>query len=208
MTGRTCVGCGIALTKDVITREHIVPQWLAEELHLPGMSYEHYRHDEDTAENALVRLHDLGNFAINNVCGSCNNGWMSALEGRARLTTLALLNMKATVLQTTEDERATLAAWAVKIAYIASTQPGNSGLPWDLFRGLAETPERTPDECPILAGQLDFLNRLRRLMECHALIRLHGVRDACHSGLQSAWTTSDCGLRPLCFSIDCCRFKD
>jgi hypothetical protein len=159
MASRECVGCGILLTNDVITREHILPRWLAEELHLPRVSYKHYRHDEDAARDELVRSHDLGSLAIKNVCSSCNNGWMASLEGRAKPTLLGLLNMKTTLLQMTEQERATVAAWAIKTAFmIASAQPDISGLPWYLFRGLARTPEQIPDECPVVAGQQDFLD--------------------------------------------------
>ena len=159
MASRECVGCGIPLTNDVITREHILPRWLAEELHSPGASYKRYRHDEDTAQDELVRSHDLGSLAIKNVCASCNNGWMASLEGHARPTLLGLLNMKTPLLQMTPEDRTTVAAWAIKTAFmIASAQPSISNLPWDLFRGLAKTPEQIPNECPVLAGQLDFLD--------------------------------------------------
>lgn len=159
MASRQCVGCGIPLTNDVITREHILPRWLADEIQLPGVSYKHYRHDEDTVQDELVRIHGLGSLAIKNVCASCNNGWMASLEDRARPTLLGLMNMKTALLQMTPEERATVAAWAIKTAFmIASAQPDISRLPWDLFRGFAKTPERIPNECPVLAGQLDFLD--------------------------------------------------
>jgi hypothetical protein len=150
MASRTCVGCGVSLTNDIISREHILPRWVAEEVHLPGVKYKHYHHDEEKAEDELIRSHDLGSLAIKNVCIPCNNGWMSRLEARAKPTLLGLMNMDATLLQLTPDERATVSAWAIKTAFmIASPQPAITNLPWHLFRGLAEEPEKIPTECPV-----------------------------------------------------------
>src|SRR5579864_1677920 len=158
MANRICVGCNTPLTSDTISREHILPRWLAEEVREPNLSLKHYRHDEDLATDELLRSHDLGSFAVKNVCIRCNNGWMSRLESRAQPILLGLMKMQTSLLQLSVDQRASISAWAIKTAFmIASVQPGITDLPWHLFRGVAQEPERIPTECFVVGAQLQFL---------------------------------------------------
>ena len=60
MTKRACVGCTAPQTNDNISREHILPEWLAAEVHQPELTLKHCRHSEDTREDELLRSHDLG----------------------------------------------------------------------------------------------------------------------------------------------------
>lgn len=39
---KKCVGCGEPLTKVTISREHILPKWLAHEVNLPNQNLKHY----------------------------------------------------------------------------------------------------------------------------------------------------------------------
>ena len=95
MANSDCVGCGKPFTEVARSREHILPEWLAIEVEQPDLSLNQYRHNEDKVEDELLRSHDLGSFVIKNVCGDCNNGWMSRLEGRAKPMLLELMNMRA-----------------------------------------------------------------------------------------------------------------
>lgn len=158
MAKRVCVGCTVPLTNENISREHILPEWLAPEVHQPELSLKQYRHDEDKREDELLRSHDLGSFVIKNVCRDCNNGWMSNLEGRAKPILLGLMDMKTSLLQLSEDERSVISAWAIKTAFmIASAQKSLPELPWHLFRELANTPQSIPAQCIVVAAQLPFL---------------------------------------------------
>jgi hypothetical protein len=160
MANRTCVGCCEKLTTDLRSREHILPQWLAQEVKRPDLDLKHYRHHEDENTDELLRSHDLGSFVVKNVCIKCNNGWMSRLEGRAKPLLLDLMNMRASLLQLSTEDRTTVSAWAIKTAFmIASAQKSTGTLPWYLFRRLAEEPENVPAECLVLAAQLLFLPR-------------------------------------------------
>jgi len=49
MPKRVCVSCTVPLTNDNISREHILPEWVAAEVHQPELSLKHYRHNEDAA---------------------------------------------------------------------------------------------------------------------------------------------------------------
>jgi hypothetical protein len=158
MPKRVCVSCTVPLTNDNISREHILPEWVAAEVHQPELSLKHYRHNEDAREDELLRSHDLGSFAIKNVCQGCNNGWMSDLEGSAKPILLGLMNMKTSLLQLAPDERSVISAWAIKTAFmITSAQKTLPELPWPLFRGLASKPQEVPIQCIVVAAQLPFL---------------------------------------------------
>jgi hypothetical protein len=158
MGNSTCVGCCQPLTSDVRSREHILPQWLANEVKEPDLALKHYLHDTEENSDELLRSHGLGTFVIKNVCAPCNNGWMSRLERRAKPVLLDLINMKASLLQLSIENRTTVSAWAIKTAFmIASAQKSIGPLPWHLFRGLAEQLENIPVECSVLAAQLPFL---------------------------------------------------
>jgi len=158
MANDTCVGCGKPFTDVGRSREHILAQWLADEVEQPDLTLKQYRHSEDRTENELLRSHDLRSFVIKNVCATCNNGWMSRLEGRAKPLLLDLMNMRASLLQLSSDDRTTLSAWAIKTAFmIASAQQSINSLPWHLFRRLAGEPQTVPPECIVLAAQLPFL---------------------------------------------------
>lgn len=158
MANDACAGCGELFTNVTRSREHILPQWLAREVEQPDLSLKQYLHNEEQSEDALLRSHDLRSFVIKNVCTACNNGWMSQLEGRAQAMLLGLMQMKTSLLQLTVDERTTISAWAIKTAFmIASAQQSVTGLPWHLFRQLAEVPENIPVECFVVAAQLPFL---------------------------------------------------
>ena len=65
MAKRTCLGCGVELTGEVVTLEHARPQWLADEIKLPGVKLKHYPHDEDKPQDALLRSHELNTFPKN-----------------------------------------------------------------------------------------------------------------------------------------------
>jgi hypothetical protein len=161
MTQRTCVGCEEPLVKAIASREHILPEWLAAKVEDPALSLKHYRHDQETAEDEILRTHDLGSFAIKNVCVRCNNGWMSRLETKAKPTLLGLMHMRAGLFQLSVEERANVSAWAIKTAFmLSSPQKTIMGLPWHLFRRLKEeSAETIPSECVVLAAQLPFLPR-------------------------------------------------
>jgi hypothetical protein len=158
MANSACVGCGKPFTEVARSREHILPGWLAQEIKQPELSLKQYLHDEDKTENELLRDHDLGSFVIKSVCETCNNGWMSRLEGRAKPLILDLMNMRVSHLELSPEQRTTLSAWAIKTAFmIASAQQSITDLPWHLFSQLGEEPQRVPTECFVLASQLPFL---------------------------------------------------
>lgn len=158
MANRRCVGCDIELAGGAATREHVLAQWLADEISLPGVNLKQYLHDEDKAENELLRSHGLNNFVVKNVCADCNGGWMSRLENQAKPLILGLISEQTALRNLLPNDRLIVSRWAVKTALmILSNQRTKYELPWRVFQNLRTDEERGPDGCFVLAAQLLML---------------------------------------------------
>jgi hypothetical protein len=154
MANRTCLGCGVELTGDVVTLEHILPQWLASEIEMPNVKLQHFRHDDGTKENTLLREHGLNKYATRQVCFRCNGGWMSRLENQAKPLILSLMKAERSVLVLTDNERKTLSRWAVKTAFLITTSETiKFPMPWDVLYGLGRDEEAGPERCLMFANQ-------------------------------------------------------
>ena len=154
MATRTCLGCGVQLTGEVVTLEHALPKWLAKEIEQPGVSLKQFLHDEGKPEDTLLRRYQLNTFGTKKVCRVCNNGWMSRLESEARPHILNLMHQKTSILTLTDDARRILSRWAVKTAFMISVvQMIQFELPWSVFQNLGERESEGPDKCFVLASQ-------------------------------------------------------
>ncbi len=122
--GRSCAFCG---TKGTLTREHVFGDWLSK-IGLEG----------DAGETMAGSLNEIGKrmgvsrpfqTKVKNVCATCNNGWMSSLEGTARrvLAPLALGEPG----QIELADQGAIAAWIQKTAlmamYLSSAEDREAG---------------------------------------------------------------------------------
>jgi hypothetical protein len=154
MATRTCLGCGVELTGEVVTLEHSLPQWLMKEIELPDVVLRQFQHDESKAQDTLLRSHPLNTFGTKKVCGGCNNGWMSRLENAAKPPILALMNQQSGILSLTDATRLTLSRWAVKTAFmLAVVQATQFELPWTVFQNLGNEENEGPKGCFVLGTQ-------------------------------------------------------
>jgi hypothetical protein len=154
MSKRTCLGCGVELTAGVASLEHALPQWLADEIRMPGVSYNHFLRDEDKGTDELLRRHDISGLVIRKVCCACNNGWMSRMENQAKPYILDLMQQKVGVLALSDEPMQALSRWAVKTAFmLTAVQSIQHELPWDLFQNLGKDEDRGPDGCFVFASQ-------------------------------------------------------
>jgi hypothetical protein len=168
MAARTCLGCEMELTGEVVTLEHALPQWLAKEIELPNVSLQHFRHDEAQAQDTLLRSHSLNTFGSKRICCFCNNGWMSRLEFGAKPFILDLMHQKTSILSLTDDARLILSRWTVKTAFmIALMQTIQYELPWTIFRTLGKQENDGPNGCFVLGTQQSNLPK-GFLSTCHA----------------------------------------
>ncbi len=120
---KKCVFCGVAGVK--MTAEHIFARWIQEEMGSPG------RAEFETAKQDGVRQNWMGkpfSLTVKEVCGTCNNGWMSDLEGRSQKFLKKML--RGEKLRLVAGSQQLLATWAAKTALvICRMNPENAILP-------------------------------------------------------------------------------
>jgi len=107
---RQCVFCGSA----DLTREHVLPDWLTEIGLDPEPSIHHVG-----PLNRRPREWSARPFAttVKMVCASCNNGWLSQLEGAAKPVIAPLIRGEGRRLPF--EDQALIAAWTCKTALVS-----------------------------------------------------------------------------------------
>ncbi len=109
-----CVFCGESIVDR--TREHVVPQWLAEELNLSN-DFILPTHFSDCGKVVSSRSHSVDQFLCGRVCGTCNHGWMSTLETANQNLIKRLIRGELDTLDLSDAEAEALAVWGAKTAY-------------------------------------------------------------------------------------------
>jgi hypothetical protein len=136
MTG--CVFCGGDLST-APSEEHIFPQWLLKHLGIPKTD-QMFQGVGLAATNEIgeaVRIHGTWRFVEGRVCEPCNNGWMVALESKARPILKDLIDGERSVLTLTPEERATVTKWRAKTALlVANVSPFRHPAPAEHLRSL------------------------------------------------------------------------
>jgi hypothetical protein len=90
----------------------------------PDASMPLYRQFEDGTHKQIRSEIKLESFRFGAICETCNNGWMSELEGRAKPLLIALSRGERALSDLTEGECGIAAAWAGKTAIIESHAVG------------------------------------------------------------------------------------
>jgi len=119
--GNSCLFCG-ANGAGVLSNEHVIPQWLLEHLDLPADDLL-FQGVASSATEMLVqppRIHSSFNFVQGHVCGDCNTGWMSQLEGVAKPVLVPLIENERTIESLSPAEADLVGKWVVKTAYMHS----------------------------------------------------------------------------------------
>ena len=113
LKGRTCVFCGQGIAPGERSREHVIPQWLLDHLHIREAAITP-THTKPDGAMVSQRSHTLENLQEGRVCGTCNSGWMSKLESDAMPLLIPLFSGAKTVVELTAEERTTVLRWAAK----------------------------------------------------------------------------------------------
>jgi|SRR5579862_2757902 len=117
---RACIFCGITLTKDNRSREHVVPAWL--QTHL-GMNDQQLRlATANVSDNKILksRTHAASRLQEGRICATCNTGWMSKLETESMELLKSLIDGRFSPVELSNGQRASLARWATKTAFVLS----------------------------------------------------------------------------------------
>ena len=110
---RACAFCGAT---GRLTGEHLWPDWLRQFLGDKKAPFPHRATTTVTGGYDRQWRRPPFTLTVNEVCRSCNNGWMSELEGKAKpLLTPMILGEP---IKLDEREQRTLASWAVKTAMV------------------------------------------------------------------------------------------
>jgi hypothetical protein len=118
--GRVCIFCGVTLTKDNRSREHVIPDWL--QIHLGMDDKQLQLATATTVDNKILkrRVQAASRFKEGRICSVCNNGWMSKLETESMELLKLLIEGRCSPVELSNDQRASLAKWATKTAFVLS----------------------------------------------------------------------------------------
>lgn len=103
-----CIFCG----SEGLTKQHVFPDWLKEyfprsEKDMRKQFSTFFKYDKGTiiaTPKFRRRTGHLGTTKVRNVCGNCNNGWMSRLEQEAKPIIVELLKGNVIALDKTKQE--------------------------------------------------------------------------------------------------------
>ena len=101
------------------SEEHVTPEWLLD--HLRVTAQDQMFQGLGTADGSVNlphRVHASRRFVEGRVCTGCNAGWMSRLETAASPMLKDLIDGNRGLSSLTDAERALLARWSVKTAYV------------------------------------------------------------------------------------------
>lgn len=117
---KTCVFCKSNLAISGRAKEHVFPQWMLDEWEFRDSTIEPIHFDR---EGTVIskRTHTFNGFLSGSVCCKCNHGWMSSLEGRCKDSIVALASGEVSVIDLSDNDALSLAAWTAKTAFALHT---------------------------------------------------------------------------------------
>lgn len=124
---RACIFCKMLLTRENRSKEHVIARWIISALNYAkepfyGRTLTYPNHPSVLNEASDVineREQSIESLVLGNVCVTCNNGWMSALEVAVRPILEKLWNGTSPRILS-RDTCDTLARWTFKTAATAN----------------------------------------------------------------------------------------
>jgi len=112
------------------SNEHIIPNWLIDYLGVRDMTVTPTVTEIASGRIVDLRKHAVSAFVAGTVCGVCNNGWMSELEGDAKPVLIPLIEDPHRLEELDLEHRTLIARWTLKTAAMlnrasAYSAPGN-----------------------------------------------------------------------------------
>jgi hypothetical protein len=133
-------------------REHLWPQWV-----LDRKDFGPFRLKRAGAPEVVLNKTEL---TVKSVCGKCNNGWMSSLEGIAKPILEQVFDGKQISLDA--DQQRIVANWLMKMAFLFDSTKGRNAenVFYEKSEGLAFAADRTiPQFTGIWIGRLEESHR-------------------------------------------------
>jgi hypothetical protein len=132
---KSCLFCGRTLRSKKSkaagkSDEHIIPKWLMDYLGVRDLTITPTVTDVASGRIVDLRKHTVSAFVAGTICGQCNNGWMSRLEGDAKPVLIRLIEDPHRLEQLDPVQRTLIARWTLKTAAMlnrasAYSAPGN-----------------------------------------------------------------------------------
>jgi hypothetical protein len=119
---KACIFCG-ALP---LTQEHIFPRWLTKILTAAVVGAVTSERTNSSAAGATQQhwpATDVASYTVRVVCASCNNGWMSHVEGQAQAVLASMVAGEATTLS--QAAQLDLATWTAMKGYVVEYALGD-----------------------------------------------------------------------------------
>jgi hypothetical protein len=131
---KSCLFCGCSFRSKKATgktNEHIIPNWLMDYLGVRAMTITPTVTEVASGRIVDFRNHPVSSFVAGTVCGACNNGWMSRLEGDTKPVLIPLIEDPRRLENLDLNHRLLVARWSLKTAAMlnrasAYSAPGNS----------------------------------------------------------------------------------
>ena len=151
----TCIFCGKLRKR---AKEHVFAETLLKELGARSeqITIEHRVFADDSLESQ--RKPSYASLVCGDVCETCNNGWMSQLEGRVKPWILGI-QRKEDLCFPDQDLRFTFARWALKTACVIDRIGTEHDIEESVARALFEMPDRLPERVTVFVGFLDSPGR-------------------------------------------------
>lgn len=160
---RLCVFCR---QPGRLTNEDAFPRWLIAHVFTRGREVSQRWGDRRGMTGFTSKKQ---NVTVRRVCATCNNGWMSALEGAARPLLLPWIDGTRTRLL--YDPQQTIATWAIKTTMMLQYTPMHQAgivIPAAHYEALGARKTRPPDGVEVLIGN-------EREMPPGALFGIRGI---------------------------------
>jgi hypothetical protein len=137
-----CIFCGQA---GKLSAEHVFPEWTRPFLTSPYGRGTHERQilREDGSKDQASYQAEAASLTVRTVCASCNNGWMSKLETRAKPFLLSMIQNRVRTYHPTGQKE--LATWMVKTALVSGSKhtPPTPASFYTDFYAAQEPPDKT-----------------------------------------------------------------
>jgi hypothetical protein len=149
---RKCIFCG----GTPLTREHFWPVWAGQLLRTPGCSRTVSKYDSALGRAVLVgedkRPGHLKSTRIKCVCATCNNSWMSSIEGNAKDCLTKLVTGEPHILS---DDKSKLASWIALKVLIGEHNDASKAVLSQTDRSLFLRDKIPPNGLKILIAECD-----------------------------------------------------
>jgi len=169
-TGDHCAFCG---SREKMTMEHVWPEWITRLLGQNSFTI--------TAQGQERRSRQIDLVAP--VCATCNNRWLSVLEGDVQPVLAPMIRGEDRSLDLREQRL--LATWAAKTALMLALVQDGSGIPEGYYHDLRLRREPLPSHAIWLGAYCD--NRWAGWSETHPL-RISVPEDALPNGFVTTFT--------------------